>query len=200
MTSKVCSKCKQEKPLEEFYKRQIARDGKASCCKTCKSLAFKTWLEKNRENNKGRSKAYYTKNRRKILEKLANKRKTNKQWVAKKKEYVQANRERINTHRRKRWAEDEKHREKEKKRSREWKKKNLDKVRKYIKDRYWSNPKKYKEISQKSNEQLSNNYIKNLITRHDNIDRNDIPDSLIDLTKVYILAKRTVRKYNKDRG
>jgi hypothetical protein len=32
---KRCGKCKTEKPLEQFYKRSIARDGRQSYCAEC---------------------------------------------------------------------------------------------------------------------------------------------------------------------
>jgi hypothetical protein len=38
---KVCSKCKVEKPLEEFHKHKATKDGRQSYCKKCSSLRGK---------------------------------------------------------------------------------------------------------------------------------------------------------------
>lgn len=47
MDTKVCSKCKVEKPLSEFYSDKRLKSGKASSCKSCqnkrkKLIAFRT--------------------------------------------------------------------------------------------------------------------------------------------------------------
>ena len=40
MTSKVCSKCKAEKALTEFYKRTTSKDGVQRQCKQCANTYF----------------------------------------------------------------------------------------------------------------------------------------------------------------
>lgn len=35
MKTKICTKCHEVKPLEDFHNRKIAKDGKKSCCKIC---------------------------------------------------------------------------------------------------------------------------------------------------------------------
>lgn len=35
MTTRICTKCKQEKPIEEFYRNAASRDGRAPSCKEC---------------------------------------------------------------------------------------------------------------------------------------------------------------------
>ena len=37
MESKVCSKCHQEKNVDDFYKRKTSKDGLRSCCKECEN-------------------------------------------------------------------------------------------------------------------------------------------------------------------
>lgn len=47
MTSKICTKCKVEKSLDEFYGRKNVKDGKQSECKSClsnRSLEYKVTL------------------------------------------------------------------------------------------------------------------------------------------------------------
>jgi len=55
ITTKLCSKCKEEKPLTKdyFYKRSISSDGFRSECKLCcKKNRKKEWDKKYRDNNK----------------------------------------------------------------------------------------------------------------------------------------------------
>ena len=44
---KVCTKCRSEKPLEDFYNRKNARDGKTSWCKFCHKVRKKQYYDKN---------------------------------------------------------------------------------------------------------------------------------------------------------
>lgn len=55
MITKICSTCKKEKPLIEFYKHKNRKDGYRGQCKNC----FKTYPEKERQ----RSKKWYENNR-----------------------------------------------------------------------------------------------------------------------------------------
>jgi 5-methylcytosine-specific restriction endonuclease McrA len=48
-TTKICSSCKQEKPVTEYYKWTRSRDGLTAGCKTCKSLRGKAHYQENRE-------------------------------------------------------------------------------------------------------------------------------------------------------
>ena len=60
---KTCSKCKEEKSLEEFSKDRQKRDGLISYCKPC-ARAYK---EKHREKIQAYNKAYYKENRGEII-------------------------------------------------------------------------------------------------------------------------------------
>lgn len=44
---KKCSGCKQVKPLSQFYKRKIAKDGKNSRCKDCEHKEIYEWRKNN---------------------------------------------------------------------------------------------------------------------------------------------------------
>lgn len=48
METKVCTRCGQEKPLEEFNKDSRKRDGLASHCKECHNKICKAYLDKKR--------------------------------------------------------------------------------------------------------------------------------------------------------
>jgi hypothetical protein len=81
MKTKICSKCKIEKEVCEFYKKSVNNKGiqyYKSRCKKCQSEddkikrdenreKYKTWYDKNREErNKWRTE-YYQKNKEKII-------------------------------------------------------------------------------------------------------------------------------------
>ncbi len=74
---KKCSKCKKEKDLSEFYKRNSSKDGFLSHCKSCEKEYNKSRKNKIKESNA----TYYAKNKSSISEK-------NKEWVNANKEKV----------------------------------------------------------------------------------------------------------------
>ena len=52
MENKVCSKCKEEKMVCEFYKNTYSKDNLRSNCKTCQNKNSTKWrLENNEEFN-----------------------------------------------------------------------------------------------------------------------------------------------------
>jgi len=48
MKTKVCTRCRQEKSLSEFYKAKGGKGGLCSFCKSCNSKKHKKWYEKNK--------------------------------------------------------------------------------------------------------------------------------------------------------
>ncbi len=81
---KVCSKCKACKPLDEFFARKGATDGKMSCCKVCKTKMTYAWRDINREKwNEYVLKEYSNSQRRKRkLEKARLKAEAKKKYLA----------------------------------------------------------------------------------------------------------------------
>ena len=63
MQLKKCSKCGEEKPLEEFYKDKIKKDGRSSYCKICSSQRCKRYYQKNSEVIKNASSNWQKNNR-----------------------------------------------------------------------------------------------------------------------------------------
>ena len=45
--TKVCSRCKRELPISEFSKDKSSKDGLQYCCKKCKKVSQKAYLDKN---------------------------------------------------------------------------------------------------------------------------------------------------------
>ena len=69
METKVCSKCKTEKEICEFYKRKETKDGYRSDCKCCFNERALEYKKNNEEKIKQRSKNYFQKNKQSYLEK-----------------------------------------------------------------------------------------------------------------------------------
>lgn len=62
MSFKVCTKCKINKPIEEFYKIQT-KTKYMSSCKVCKRLYVQNWVNINRPKTKEYKTTYRIKNR-----------------------------------------------------------------------------------------------------------------------------------------
>lgn len=66
--TKVCTKCKLEKPLSEFYKEVGHRDGRRSACKQCAKLAEHQYWVNNPDKKKLKSNKYSAAHRTKKRE------------------------------------------------------------------------------------------------------------------------------------
>lgn len=86
METKVCHKCKEEKPIIEFSKCGANKDGLSVWCKTCK----RQYRLKHKEEIKRNDKEYYIKKREYILKRCKNYKENNKNNIKKyNKEYKQ---------------------------------------------------------------------------------------------------------------
>lgn len=90
---KACSQCKQVKPVEDFYKHKLHKDGLNSRCKTCDKekdrLRYKNNPERKKQNRK-----YSQNNKDKIKERQKIYRKENKEQLKeKRKKYYKENKE-----------------------------------------------------------------------------------------------------------
>ena len=56
--TKVCSKCKNELLVSEFYKHTRSRDGLKSQCKACHGAGNTAWRRKNPERNKANKRCW----------------------------------------------------------------------------------------------------------------------------------------------
>nr|CAI9751344.1 endonuclease VII [uncultured phage]CAI9752228.1 endonuclease VII [uncultured phage] len=59
MCLKICSKCKQEKDIEQFNKKKASKDGHDSICKACQHEYDKARKDKKKEYNKTYGPKYY---------------------------------------------------------------------------------------------------------------------------------------------
>lgn len=91
---KVCTKCLEGKPEEEFSGDAQKKDGLASSCRTCMSAFNKARYQKNLEAENARSKAYREANAEKELARSRKYRQENREDMqVKSKAYYQENRE-----------------------------------------------------------------------------------------------------------
>lgn len=56
--SKKCSKCEIEKPLSDFYKNKVSKDGYRADCKKCMNIVRDAWADKNKDRLQELSKNY----------------------------------------------------------------------------------------------------------------------------------------------
>jgi hypothetical protein len=76
MTTKVCTKCGEEKSMSEFYKAKLHKDGRRSECKECRYVPTKKqqreagmrWNRKNKKKVADNWKRYYLENKETIKE------------------------------------------------------------------------------------------------------------------------------------
>src|ERR1017187_9485912 len=116
--TKVCSNCKIEKPLSDFYKYKTSKDGVRTSCKDCCKAAQKKHAKENPKKVNGSGQKWLTNNKKEATQ-------SSKRWQAKnsakikryKKTYAAKNPAKIN------------------KASSEWKTRNPQKVRQAIRKR-----------------------------------------------------------------
>lgn len=93
---KRCTKCQQEKPLSEFYKRKDSKDGYRSHCKSCMGIYEKERYPSIKKDKQKQRQKYYEDNREKILQ-------SNKDWLDSNKE---KRRDYIRSYMKQRYAQD----------------------------------------------------------------------------------------------
>ena len=57
--NKMCSKCKEIKGLNQFYRQSKAKDGLTAWCKICKKLDTREWTLRNKESELERQRDRY---------------------------------------------------------------------------------------------------------------------------------------------
>ena len=155
--TRVCRKCGQEKPLEEFVKDNTCALGHGHTCKQCKADQSRKRYAANLEKMREYKRKQYAANPEKMREynrkwRAANPEKvleSNRKWRA-------ANPEKMREYNRKQYAANP---EKVRERSRKWRAANLEKVRECKRKQYAANPDKMREYYRKRREILSDGYL-----------------------------------------
>lgn len=100
-TTKICTKCKIEKSIDEFTNSKNNKDGKSYQCRECNSIQNKEYREKNKDNIKDYKKEMYEKNRENVLQQRKEYYEKNRDMVLDRvNKYTDINREEINEKRR----------------------------------------------------------------------------------------------------
>ena len=58
-----CTKCGEEKPINEFHKNKSRKTGRHNQCKTCKYAQDKAWREANKEKKAAMDAKWYSENK-----------------------------------------------------------------------------------------------------------------------------------------
>lgn len=66
--TKVCSRCKEEKPFSDFSKDRTRKDGIRGTCRACAREQNREYYKRNREKTKEQVRKYKEENREKIRE------------------------------------------------------------------------------------------------------------------------------------
>jgi hypothetical protein len=66
---KRCTRCRDEKPLAEFYRQKTTKDGRGSWCKVCQNQNVKEWRAANHvQTDSDRDRAYRHKYKLSVVE------------------------------------------------------------------------------------------------------------------------------------
>ena len=114
MKTKICNKCKIEKPISEFHKRKDTKDGLGYKCKGCTIIYGKKYYKENKVKIKKYSKEYIEKNKEHF-----------KQYM---KDYEQRNAQKLKA-RKAKWYK--KNAIERRKKWKEWSENNREKINKY---------------------------------------------------------------------
>ena len=221
---KQCSKCLTFKPLDMFYKRKKNKDGYRHRCIGCHkqyrkdnkdkiSKRQKEYRLKNKDKIKEYRAEYYLENKDEI-------RRRNDKWALENKDKLREsrrkwernNRDKIREHGREYRL---KNYELLKDYNKEYRLKNRDRLAENLKEYYFKNKDIYREKGakyysenkavilkkgkiyyKKQSENLTDNYISQLLTKESNLSREDIPQWLIEAKRQQIKLQRIIRKDN----
>jgi 5-methylcytosine-specific restriction endonuclease McrA len=94
--NKICSKCKESKTLDQFYKSKTGKYGVKSKCKECSNKIVREYRNNNRDKMSKYNKEYYNNNKNRLIKYQKEYRNNNRDKIAKyQKEYYDNNRDKI---------------------------------------------------------------------------------------------------------
>ena len=96
--SKVCAKCKQEKPSTEFQKKPGCKDGLHSYCRPCVKEANASHYQANKEKRRADGRAWHAKNKEAVAVRK-------KVYTTNHKEHISADNKRRMTQNRAEWMQ-----------------------------------------------------------------------------------------------
>jgi DNA repair exonuclease SbcCD ATPase subunit len=132
--SRVCTKCGEEKLLEEFYKNKSGTYGRQSYCKLCN----KQYRQENKEKKAEYHKQYRQNNRERLLEQKKQDYQENRESILEsQKQYRQNNKERIAEY------------------GKKYRKENKERIAEYLKQYRKENKERYKQYCKANKEKLS---------------------------------------------
>ena len=177
VTTKTCKKCQEDKLLEFFTKNKGCLSGRENTCKKCTGIYNQNYYLINKNKIIERSKKYYADNTEicKERNKVYYKKNTGKCLLINR-AWQRNNKEKVKEYRKK---ADIKRGGKAHKSAKVWVKNNLERIN-YLKS--------------KSRENLSDSYVKSIITKGSSVKRQLIPKELIELKRINILITREIRK------
>lgn len=68
--SKICSICKEEKSLDEYFNHIKIKDGKYSSCRECERIKNRLRYQNNKKERSEKAKQFYQKNKEKITDRV----------------------------------------------------------------------------------------------------------------------------------
>jgi hypothetical protein len=175
--TRVCRKCGQEKPLEEFVKNKTSALGRKHICKQCEQERYRKWRAANSEKRWEYNRKWHAANPEKRWE-------YNRKWRA-------ANPEKIREIRHK-WREA--NTEKEREGVRKYRAANHEKVREWVRKYRAANPEKEREKIRKYREKLTDGYLIYLLKKH-NL---PIIPEIIDYKRIQLKLYREIKNQQND--
>jgi len=175
VTTKICSKCKVEKDVGEFWKCKASKDGLAYQCKSCASSRARRWRAENPDKVAEQGRRWRAENPGKSTE-------TSRRWRAENPEKA--------TELGRRWQIENP--EKCRESSRRWRAKNPEKIAEKAREWRAKNPERSREISKKyirrGIEGLSDYYVKLTL----NVP--NPPQELIELKRLQLQIHRELKQ------
>lgn len=203
---KTCTKCKEEKPLTEFYNNKHGKFGKDSRCKSCKNTAYKKWVNNNRDRVNEMSRVYQIENKETIakrkkeryLENIKNPDYLKHVKKLRKERYEKMKKEgSLLEKRRKHYHDKLKHDDefmrKKRESNKKWTDSNKEKVAIKRKRFYEKNKEKNLKYGRNAFANLTDGSVRKLLCQG-GLSAKDIPQELVDLKRVQILIHREINK------